>query len=95
MAAKQNSQAKVQTRENLKKNKKREEKSEVQTEAVKRIRIRLLPIWLRVLLVIILTAASLVAGVMIGYGVLGDGKPTDALQKKTWTHIIDIVVEKK
>ncbi|CAM4164970.1 DNA-directed RNA polymerase subunit beta [Lederbergia lenta] len=95
MAAKQISQAKVQTREDIKKNKKQEVKTETQTDEVSRIRIRFLPIWLRVFLVIILTAASLVAGVMVGYGVLGDGKPTDALQKKTWTHIIDIVVEKK
>lgn len=28
---------------------------------------------------------------MIGYGVLGDGRPLDALKPSTWQHIIDLV----
>jgi len=28
---------------------------------------------------------------MIGYGVIGDGKPTDVFKKSTWTHILEIV----
>ncbi|WP_328797274.1 DNA-directed RNA polymerase subunit beta [Heyndrickxia sporothermodurans] len=37
---------------------------------------------------------SLILGVIIGYGVIGDGKPMDALKKSTWTHIIDLVNKK-
>ncbi|WP_240189876.1 DNA-directed RNA polymerase subunit beta [Bacillus sp. P14.5] len=32
---------------------------------------------------------------MIGYGVIGDGKPMDVLDKSTWQHIIDIVLKDK
>lgn len=89
--AKQSVHADGQTRKEIRKR----AKAEKQTETPKWIRIRLLPIWLRIILVILLTAGSLVVGVMVGYGVLGDGKPQDALEKATWTHIIDLVVEKK
>ncbi len=54
-------------------------------------RIRLIPIWLRLLLVALLLVASLVAGAMIGYGVIGDGSPADVFKKSTWVKISDIV----
>ncbi|WP_249313075.1 DNA-directed RNA polymerase subunit beta [Lederbergia citrea] len=94
MMAKQSSQEVVLSREEIKKQK-REQKVEKQAKIPKRIRIRLIPIWLRLFLIVILVAASLVAGLMVGYGVIGDGNPKDALKKTTWTHIIDLVVEKK
>ncbi|WP_010648311.1 DNA-directed RNA polymerase subunit beta [Oceanobacillus massiliensis] len=56
-------------------------------------RLRIFPIWLRIIIVLIIAAAALVAGLMIGYGVIGDGVPTDALKKETWQHIIDIVTK--
>jgi hypothetical protein len=34
---------------------------------------------------------SLLAGIVVGYSVIGDGNPQDALKKSTWTHIIDFV----
>lgn len=64
-------------------------------ESLKKIKVRLIPIWLRVLIVIFLTVISLVAGVVTGYAVIGDGKPQDALKKQTWTHIIDLVKKEK
>lgn len=51
------------------------------------------PIWLRIVVVIVLTFISLIVGAMIGYGVIGDGAPLDALKIKTWQHIIDIVIK--
>ncbi|KHE70001.1 hypothetical protein LD39_12085 [Halobacillus sp. BBL2006] len=54
-------------------------------------RRRILPIWLRIIIVLVLSALALVLGLMVGYGVLGDGKPTDALNWDTWQHIWDIV----
>jgi hypothetical protein len=28
---------------------------------------------------------------MVGYGVIGNGKPAEALQKGTWKHILDMI----
>ncbi|MCP1143635.1 DNA-directed RNA polymerase subunit beta [Lysinibacillus endophyticus] len=52
---------------------------------------RLFPIWLRLLIVFILLFLAICFGVMIGYGVIGDGKPLDALKWGTWQHILDII----
>ena len=49
------------------------------------------PIWLRVILVLAMLAGAIVLGVMVGYGVIGDGKPSDALKLETWQHIFDIM----
>ncbi|MDY0404585.1 DNA-directed RNA polymerase subunit beta [Virgibacillus sp. 179-BFC.A HS] len=57
--------------------------------------MRIFPIWARIIIVLLLAAAALVVGLMVGYGVIGDGKPFDALHKETWQHIIDIVVKEK
>ena len=54
------------------------------------VQIRMFPIWLRILLIILLLAAAVAAGLMIGYGVVGDGKPTDALKWETYQYILDI-----
>lgn len=56
-----------------------------------KIRIRLLPIWLRLVLLIVFTCISLMAGAAVGYGVIGDGKAADVFKTSTWTHIIDLV----
>jgi hypothetical protein len=55
------------------------------------VQIRLLPIWLRILLVILLLTGAAIFGAIIGYGYIGDGEPTDVLKKETWTHILDII----
>ncbi|MDY0394203.1 DNA-directed RNA polymerase subunit beta [Virgibacillus halophilus] len=44
---------------------------------------------------LVLAAAALVIGLMIGYGVIGNGNPFDALHKETWQHIVDIVKKEK
>lgn len=59
------------------------------------VQIRLFPIWLRIILVILLIALAAVLGVMVGYGIIGDGKPSDALKWETWKHIMDIMGGKK
>ncbi len=94
MMAKNISQEETLTRRQIKKQR-RKAKAQKELKTFKLLRYRLIPIWLRVLLLVIFTAASLVAGLMIGYGVVGDGNPKDALKKSTWTHIIDLVIEKK
>ncbi|GGJ91678.1 hypothetical protein GCM10007063_12860 [Lentibacillus kapialis] len=60
----------------------------------KKPRRRIFPIWLRLIVVLVLSVIALLVGVMVGYGVIGDGNPTDALKWETWQHIIDIVVKK-
>ncbi|KYD07047.1 hypothetical protein B4102_1992 [Heyndrickxia sporothermodurans] len=77
------------TREQLK-----EEKVKASTKEKRKVRVRLIPIWLRVIIVIFTLFISLILGVIIGYGVIGDGKPMDALKKSTWSHIIDLVNKK-
>lgn len=52
---------------------------------------RILPIWLRIIIVLALSASALVVGLMIGYGMIGEGTPFDVLKKGTWQHIIDVV----
>ncbi|MDQ0177196.1 DNA-directed RNA polymerase subunit beta [Bacillus chungangensis] len=73
---------------------KKQEKAEALLSGQKQIKIRLFPIWLRILIVLFFLIVSTIAGAMIGYGVIGDGKPTDVFKKSTWTHIIDIVNKK-
>jgi hypothetical protein len=62
---------------------------------IKKLKVRLIPIWVRLIFVLVFCAASLAAGLAIGYGVIGDGKPSDVFQKETWQHIVDIVVKEK
>ncbi|NEU30385.1 DNA-directed RNA polymerase subunit beta [bacterium LRH843] len=54
-------------------------------------RLRLIPIWLRLILAILLIGGSLLLGLIFGYGVIGGGEPQDALRPETWYHIIDII----
>jgi hypothetical protein len=80
----------------MKEEKKEERQEEKQAEQRalrlwKRERIRMVPIWLRLVIVAVLIVVSIVTGAMIGYGVIGDGQPLDVLKPSTWQHIIDIV----
>lgn len=76
------------TREQFKKEKMKDKPS---VKEKRKVRVRLIPIWLRILIVVFSIFISVIAGVIVGYGVLGDGEPMDALKKSTWTHIIDLV----
>ena len=60
------------------------------TATTKWVQIRMFPIWLRILLVILFLAGAAIAGLMLGYGVLGNGEPKDALKWDTYQHMIDI-----
>ncbi|OIU67717.1 DNA-directed RNA polymerase subunit beta [Rossellomorea aquimaris] len=82
----------AKTRETINAEKKVKQKEEAKPQ--RWVRVRMIPIWLRILLVIVLLAASLALGAMVGYGVIGDGNPADVFKKETWQHIIDIVKHK-
>jgi hypothetical protein len=87
-------QKQVKTREELKKARALEKDIETMRDRRKKIRVRLIPVWVKVAIVILLTIASLLVGTIVGYGVIGNGKPSEALQKSTWTHIVDIINKK-
>nr|WP_174734365.1 DNA-directed RNA polymerase subunit beta [Mesobacillus harenae] len=80
-----------QTREQIKKERKKAPQQEQAREPKKRIRVRLIPIWLRIIIVVVLIALSLMLGVFVGYGMIGGGNPADAFDKSTWTHILDFL----
>jgi len=54
------------------------------------VQIRMFPIWLRIILLILIFGVAAAAGLMVGYGVLGDGNPTDAIKWETYQYILDI-----
>lgn len=56
-----------------------------------RIRIRFIPIWLRVIIVTILIAGSIAAGAVVGYSIIGDGEMKEVFNKGTWTHIFNLI----
>ena len=55
------------------------------------VQIRLIPIWLRIIIVIILLGVAAAVGLTVGYGVIGDGSTSDALKWETYQHIFDIL----
>lgn len=71
----------------------KDEEKMKKSSASQRIKIRLIPIWLRLLIVAVLMVFMIIFGAFIGYSVIGGGKGTDIFKKSTWTHIIDIVYE--
>ncbi|TSB48637.1 DNA-directed RNA polymerase subunit beta [Alkalicoccobacillus porphyridii] len=73
---------------------KAEQKAAQKAEAeprTKKGRIRILPIWLRLYIILTLIGASLFLGMMIGYGVIGGGDPFDIFKLETWYHIVDLM----
>ena len=59
------------------------------------VQIRLIPIWLRVLIILALLFIAVVAGLIVGYSVLGDGDSSGVLEWSTWQHLIDIIKGKE
>ncbi|MFC3040425.1 DNA-directed RNA polymerase subunit beta [Virgibacillus xinjiangensis] len=102
-----NNQSEQQSRKSYKQSKKKQpEKKATDAKSRKEIkqqkkaeklasqpRRRVFPIWLRIIVVILLAAIALIAGLMIGYSVLGDGNPLEILRAETWEHIYDIVFQ--
>lgn len=70
----------------------RQKRTEQQSEEqVKRVRLRILPIWLRIILVLLLFAGMAAVGLIVGYAVIGDGSAKDVFTKETWQHMLDIM----
>lgn len=69
------------------------QKQKEERKKLRKPRRRIFPIWLRVITVLICCVAALAAGLVIGFGVIGDGEPSDALNIETWEHIIDFITK--
>lgn len=67
------------------------EQQEVDVSTVKWVRVRMFPIWLRLLILLALIVIAAILGAIIGFSVIGDGSPGDVFQKETWKHIFDIM----
>lgn len=73
-----------------------EEQSQIRKNRKKKPkgRIRLIPIWVRLVFIIAALLGSLILGAMIGYGIVGEGgNPFDVLNEETWYHIYDMIFE--
>lgn len=62
---------------------------------VRWVQLRLIPIWLRVILVAVLFLAAGAIGITVGYSVIGSGDAADALKWSTWQHLLDIMSGKE
>ncbi|GAJ97340.1 MULTISPECIES: DNA-directed RNA polymerase subunit beta [Geomicrobium] len=72
--------------------KQRRKEKRQEKRALKRSRkVRLVPIWLRLVLIVVLFAAMIVLGLLFGYRVIGGGEGYDILQWETWTDLYDYI----
>ncbi|WP_233191627.1 DNA-directed RNA polymerase subunit beta [Sporosarcina sp. P18a] len=72
----------------------RKERSKKSTKPISEMRwvqVRMIPIWLRLLLILLLIILAAIAGTMVGFSVIGDGQAGDVFKKETWQHIFDIM----
>ena len=68
--------------------------SEEKPKREKEGRIRLIPIWLRLVIILLLAFIAMIVGAMIGYGIVGDGtNPFEIFNPETWYQIYDMIFE--
>lgn len=84
----------TQTSRELLRKQKIEKKEKKRTEKSIKKQVRLIPIWLKFVIVFVLMIVFVLIGAMVGYGVLGDGEVWDVFKPATWTHIYDLVAKK-
>ncbi|WP_018930764.1 DNA-directed RNA polymerase subunit beta [Gracilibacillus lacisalsi] len=72
---------------------KKEKRADKKKQQEKKYVRRLIPIWAKVLIIIVLSLFALMIGLIVGFSILGDGSPLDVLKWETWQHIIDFVKE--
>ncbi len=73
----------------------RAEMRKKERKTTRQLKVRVFPIWLRLIVIVVFCAAALVGGAMVGYGIIGKGNPMDVFNMDTWTHIRDIIYAKK
>jgi len=70
---------------------KKERRSTGEQREVRWVQIRLIPIWLRIVIVLILVVTAATLGAMVGFSVIGEGNAVDIFKRETWQHIFDIM----
>lgn len=91
MSLNNNNQKVAETREQVKQAKKEMKAERESGEKRRRIRIRLIPLWLRLVLIAVSIVLCVILGAMFGYSVMGNGDATDVFDKSTWTHVMDLI----
>ena len=71
--------------------KRRAQESPTEVQKGRWVQIRLLPIWLRIILILLLFLIVTAIGIVFGYSIIGEGESGDALKWSTWKHILDIM----
>jgi len=69
----------------------KERRSNGEQREVRWVQIRLIPIWLRIVIVLILVVTAATLGAMVGFSVIGEGNAVDIFKRETWQHIFDIM----
>lgn len=69
------------------------ERAKKPTNDNEKVRIRIIPIWLRILLVIAGCLFAVLLGLTIGYAIIGEGSFGEIFKISTWTHMIDLVLK--
>ena len=64
-------------------------------QPVRWVQLRLIPIWLRIILIVLLFIVAGAIGITVGYSVIGNGDSADALKWSTWQHLLDIMSGKE
>ncbi|SDI63025.1 DNA-directed RNA polymerase subunit beta [Alteribacillus bidgolensis] len=54
-------------------------------------RIRMVPIWVRLLIILGLFLISLIAGLIVGYALIGEGKSIQILNWETWQSLFNFM----
>ena len=86
------SKEKRTSRRRMRKEEKKNKKEVKQPQTTKEILLsRLLATGTKVIIFFAILLFVAIAGLMIGYGVIGEGNPMDALNWSTWQHMLDII----
>ena len=63
---------------------KKERRSTGEQREVRWVQIRLIPIWLRIVIILILVVVAAALGAMFGFSVIGEGNAMDIFKRETW-----------
>ncbi|AXF56361.1 DNA-directed RNA polymerase subunit beta [Salicibibacter kimchii] len=67
------------------------EKHSEQKGQKRALRVRLVPVWLRLLIVLFLLFVSVIAGLVLGYSVAGNGEGFRILRWETWNDLYQYI----
>lgn len=83
---------KTQDKKETRQQKKAERKQKRLERKERRAVHRMFPIWLRIIVVVVLSVLAVILGLLVGYGILGGSEePFNVLTFDFWQHIIDII----